>query len=193
MDKKKYSDQEYIEGFLKNKLQTTENFYELNYPLVKNLVTNMHGVNADVDDVMQEGMLSLVQAISRKGFILTGSLSNYFFTICKNVWLNCLKRNKYYPGTYSKHNYNDQVSYIETSERTNEQRLLLFDECFKSLDYLCQQVIEMWLQKIPYNEIADQLKIVSTGAVRNRKYICDAKLSKLIKNHKDYKNLSNEK
>ena len=85
MDKKKYSDQEYIEGFLKNKLQTTDNFYKLNYPLVKNLVTNMHGVNADVDDVMQEGMLSLVQAISRKGFILTGSLSNYFFTICKNV------------------------------------------------------------------------------------------------------------
>ena len=110
----------------------------------------------------------------------------------ENVWLNCLKRNKYYPGTYSKHNYNDRVSYIETSERTNEQRLLLFDECFKSLDYLCQQVIEMRLQNIPYNEIAKQLKIVSIGAGRNRNYICEDKLKNLMKNHKDYKNLSNE-
>jgi RNA polymerase sigma factor (sigma-70 family) len=188
----KYSDQEYIVGIRSKERIVINSFCSENLEAITNYVVKKGGTTTDADDIMQEGMLILFVNVRKEDFSLSCKLRTYFFAICKNTWLSLYKSRKNEKTLYERmlSLLAEEEPEIDTS--IEERRLNLYLTCFVLLSPECQQIIKLRLQKIPYDEISDQLKIVSIGAVRNRKYICEEKLNNLMKNHKDYKNLSNE-
>jgi len=193
MQKQGFSDFEYIDGFRKKDNQAIRSFYSLNFQSISNYVYRTGGTVSEAEDVMQEGMLLLYESVQKEDFVLTSQLSTYFFAICKHIWL-CLYKDwgNRMPANVDIYTLPDEEhNWIESS--LDEKRFLLFYKCFVCLLPQCQEIIKMRKQNISYADIAEKFKLSNPHIARNKKHICMRNLIKLIKSHKDFKYLSNEK
>lgn len=71
--------------------------YESLKPKVKAHVLGNSGAENDVDDVFHDSFEVLLNIIQAGKFTLTATFESFFMSICRNIWLNQLKKRKITP------------------------------------------------------------------------------------------------
>ena len=118
------------------------------------------------------------QKVHLPGFKLTAKLSTYLFSICKNIWLNALRREK---TTSELDAGTDQLSNQE-DHRTNEEGIVeMIQDKLHELGDPCRSLIVFHeFHKMRWDEIAEKMNYATSHAARNQKYKCLLRLKKMI-------------
>lgn len=85
----KYSDPEIIEGLKKGDTAVFKYILKKYFPYVKKYVCKTTGTREDSEDVLQEALYIIYK---KKSEMSKSSFKAYFTGICKNIWLNHLRK-----------------------------------------------------------------------------------------------------
>ncbi|GAA0715906.1 hypothetical protein GCM10009430_10950 [Aquimarina litoralis] len=91
---KEISDQEMREGIISGNEIIIRRFYQKNFPIVKNYILLNGGCLEDTEDVFQDALLLLYLKLRNPEFMIRPPIQNYFYGVCRNMWLKTVNRNK---------------------------------------------------------------------------------------------------
>jgi RNA polymerase sigma factor (sigma-70 family) len=153
--------------------------------LIRHHLVKNSGNEQDAEDLLQDAIVVLYKQCQVEPFLLQCSLKTYFIGICKNLWMQRLdyKFKLLYQADYSVHEPREKY-YMEDQELQYEdlarQRLLYKHLMLLPID--CRHLLQLYLLKISYGEIAKLLKYKDEAYVKTRKYMCKNILRKKIMN-----------
>ncbi|MGA3013097.1 MAG: sigma-70 family RNA polymerase sigma factor, partial [Bacteroidales bacterium] len=87
-----YSDEKIISDIRENREGSISYLYKEFFALIRSIVIKNSGNNEDAEDVFQDGLIVLFQKIRLESFELNCSLKTFFFSVCRNIWLQRLDR-----------------------------------------------------------------------------------------------------
>lgn len=164
-------------------------FYAQYFSGIVSFVLRNQGTVDDAKDLFQDAIMIVYQKAKAPDFELKYSLHTYFYGICKNLWLQKLKRQKdLRPLLVEEDIIQEDLSIIEVIEERNKQQL--FFKKFSLLSEGCQEILKLFFAKKTMEEIAQKLGLGSAGYAKKRKYKCQKKLLELVKEDVLYKELN---
>lgn len=193
MKKSVVNESDLINGIKNGNTKIIEMFYAEQFQIVHNYVKKNGGNPYDVKDVMQEAMLSFFVALNKDDFQLRNSPGDYFFGISKNVWKKRIREIKVDNQLKLDLLLNPDMNESGVDKNQEEYiRVLLFRK-LTLLKKECQDIISMYLQKIPYRKIAENLNINSEVTLRVKKKHCLDRLLFLIRSDDNIKLMNDER
>jgi len=187
----KLSPQEYVEGIKNGNPQVIRGIYEKYHQAIVHLVETNNGTKDDAQDVFQEGLVLFYQKANQPDFQLTSTFLTYFYAICKYIWYNRLRKKSNHEVTLD-----DKMILMLKEENADlfekSERYFLYRKMFLKLGADCQQVLDLFLQKISMEKIMKQMGYGSISYTKKRKFLCKEKLIKLIQNDSKYHELKYE-
>ena len=181
---------DYITAILEGERLTLRRLYAEQLPVITSLIHKYGGSDSDAKDIFQDAVLIVYQKARQPDFLLSSQFSTFFYGICRNLWLNCrTKKSATAEVTFPK-----EVKYIADDIPTEAELLLvergnLFRKAFRQLGEDCQQLLELFFQKIPMEMIATRMGYGSEGYARRRKLQCKQRLVELVKADPAYREL----
>ena len=186
---KLYSDSKIIDGIRKSKRGVIVFMYKDYFPLIRAMIKKNSGTPQDAEDVFQDGLEALYLRCRDQELVLSCALRSYFYSICRNIWLQRLERKHrlaYYPDLM----VNDsEEKYFGKDSLTKEQKLArdtLFWKYFNQLPENCQQILWMYIEKVPCKKVAEKLGFTDENYAKVRKYLCVKLLRKRIMKDPEY-------
>jgi len=161
--------------------------------LVKPYVLQNSGSMQDVEDILQDGLLKVIEVYNRNGFAEESKPENYIFTICKNNWLKELERRKKLNlsgGLLVEEIKQDNWALREKQRK--EALLEIIEKNLKLLSNKCQKVFNYRRDGLSCSEIAELLKLKNSQIVKDKHYRCKERLRELVKQDKAYWDLIND-
>ena len=158
--------------------------YKKCYPTVQKFIVNNKGSIDDAKDVFQDGIAVLYQNIALRKYEGTSSVDAYFYGICKNLWLQTLK----------KRYKDDQMMRMVVSDNMEQAGSSNFDSravdtLLSNLKPACKEVlIRFYFHNQPIKEIRQALNYTSDQVVKNKKSNCIQHLITILRK----KNLSRD-
>lgn len=185
------TDQQIIEGIRNKDSFVLNQVYALFRPKVINFVLYNEGTEYDAEDVLQESIVIIYKEVIKDGFVLRKSFDSYFGAIFKNTW-KCIAKLKnrisLRPG-FSEEMRDIEPDFYQDFKRDLYKRIIT--ETLTKMGGNCQLVLEMfYYDKLPMQEIADNLGYKSAQMAKNKRFRCLAILKKMIKTHYLYSNLN---
>ena len=155
--------------------------YQQFFPMISHLVQRNSGGLEDVEDLFQDGIFVLFNQIKKDELVLTCKLRTYFYSICRNLWLNKLNQKKANTVDISDH---ESFIIIEPailkSIEVNEEK----DAMLKLIGHLgedCQKMLlYFYYERIQMKEIAIRMNFANDQVARNKKVKCLKKLTSIM-------------
>lgn len=183
---KQKTDQEIFDGLLQNDKGTFEFIYENYFAMVRKLVSEMGGQEADARDVFQEGVIALWQNARDGKFKLNDSakLTTYLVQICKWRWLEKTKKastlREKAMGEFFEQGEAPSVM-VKWMEREEQ---MAFNTRFSQLGERCRGILKrFYFNNESMAHIASALNLTNATA-KNEKYRCMQKLRKIFMEQK---------
>ena len=160
--------------------------YKKTFPLVRKFVLQNKGNVTDADDVFQKALLQITVRYQKEPFIIKSSFEAYLFTVCKNLWRRELNKRK------------KEVTYEDALEHKSidmaltvldQKRWELFTEILEGISENCKQILKLYFNKRPYEEIRDIMGYASETVARQRVFRCKTMLKNTIREDKRYDQL----
>ena len=153
------------------------------FPQVERMVLANSGTLEDAKDLIMDGIYLLLKNIhDGKYSVQTGArLKTYFLRICRNRWLDELKRmKKKMPASliWDLEVEQSEALYYETyrEEELNERQKKVREQFLKGSD-VCQNILRMYYyENMSHKEIAAKMKYNSEEVSRTQKKKCFEKL-----------------
>lgn len=180
----------YLLGILEGNSKVLNEFYATYFERIVTLITKNSGDVNDAKDVFQDAIMIIYQKIQKPDFELKSSLYSYFYGICKNVWLQKLRKQKRTVPLALEGNQIGNESTIDKEIEERDKQKLFFAK-FSLLKEGCQQILKLFFAKKTMEEIAQKLGLGSAGYAKKRKYNCQKKLLELVKADEVYNELYN--
>lgn len=163
-------------------------FYQDFYSIIeKNILANS-GDEQDAEDIFQDGLIVLYHQIKKNQLHLTCSLSTYFYSICRNLWLKRLRKSSRVvelSDTLQQYVAVEE-SHLKTLEKTEEKKMVA--SFLDQLNESCRQILfYFYFEKIRMTEIAERMGLSGEQVAKNKKASCMKKLKALIKQAKYFK------
>ncbi|MCX6270133.1 MAG: sigma-70 family RNA polymerase sigma factor [Bacteroidetes bacterium] len=186
-----YSDDDIVQGFRNPDPKVVNYVYSSYYKLIESFILKHGGAYEDVKDVFQEGLSVVYLKVQQQNFKLNSAFGTYLFSICKNRWFFELRRRKYSSELLSNWEQDETVDDGKSFafEVMQERKENLFRKHYVELDEECQQIMRLFLKKIPFKEIAEIMGYDSEMNAIKRKARCKEILMKRIKNDPDFTEL----
>lgn len=182
-----------VEAILKG-LRTSDsevlNFvYKKYFPEIRFFVIKNSGSDEDAQDVFQEAIIIIYKKLRDGVLDLSCSFKTYLYSVCRIVWLKQLEKRK-----IKKDGFSDNQVFVDLQEGVDEmaeeqERFKLYQKHFQTLHIDCQQIMKMFLDKVPLKEIASRMNIKSEKYLKKRKFQCKEILIKRIQNDPNFKKL----
>lgn len=158
-------------------------------PVIEHFVRANSGSLEDAKDVFMDALTVLYIKGTKNKLVLTSSFSTFLFAICKNHWLNKLRKKKIEARVINKHpplsNLEDELNSLMME--TERKRVL--QENFSKLPPSCQRILDLsWHSDHNMEEIAKMLGWSYNYACK-RKSNCIEKLTAFIKGDERYNTL----
>jgi RNA polymerase sigma factor (sigma-70 family) len=160
------------------------------FPMVNKMVWENGGTEDDAKDVFQDALMVVYARAKQPGFQLVSQFSTFFYGVAFNQWRSRRKKKQY-----------SEVRIAEGMEYTADgqpefdhhrlERQKLFDKAFAQLGADCRELLLLFFQKTPMEEIARQMGYGSKEYAAKRKHGCKERLIELIKNYPEYRELLN--
>jgi RNA polymerase sigma factor (sigma-70 family) len=177
-----YSDAILIEGLKEQRTCCIRHLYKEFFPLAKSIVERNSGNIEDAEDVFQDGIVVLYQKVLAGNINLDCSLKTYFYSICKNIWLQRLDRKwrLLFNECIAEEPYESYDVFDKEILEEEVEKKRLFEKHFLSLPLKCQKVLKLFLHDIPLKDIAAMMGYKNEEYAKTRKYMCKNNLRKRI-------------
>lgn len=187
-----YTVEAILEGLRNSDSNVLEYVYKKYFPIVRFFVIKNSGTDEDAKDVFQEAIILIYKRLKDESLDLTCAFKTYLYSVCRLLWLRQLEKRRVRNEVVS----DDQV-FIDLDEdiegqAAEQEQFRIYQKHFKLLHKDCQEILRMFLKKVPLKEIAQKMNIKSDKYLKKRKYDCKEALIKRIQNDPDYKRLRNE-
>ncbi|HHS95563.1 MAG TPA: RNA polymerase sigma factor [Phaeodactylibacter sp.] len=172
-----HQDQHYIEALLKGDNQAIEEIYSKYSKRIYIWVTANNGSASDAKDLFQDALLSIFTKATEKDFQLTCSLGALLFTICKNRWIDQLRKKNIRLRVRSeieKRYYENDSNLESIVEKVQEAALKesLLNNAFLQLSELCQRLLQLVANGLSAIEIVKELSLNNPNTYYRRKNAC---------------------
>jgi len=184
-----FSDNAILNGLKACHSGSVKYIYKNYFPLARSFVLKNSGIQQDAEDVFQDGIIILYEKIRFGSITLNCSLKTFFYSICKNIWMQRLDRKwrLLYQADFVNESYEDyEPIQIEVKEEEAEKKRL-YHLHLLSLPPDCQKILGMFLSKASLKEIAECMGFKDINYAKTRKYLCKNMLRKKILNDPQYK------
>jgi len=168
--------------FLKSQVNSQRNkgfsyLIDQYFDTIKGYVIQNSGSEDDAKDVFQEGLIALISNLNKNKFQGKSALKSYLFSICKNLWLQKIRKEKKTENIKSL----EEVPYEETDKDDKEKMFEAMQHQFKKLGGKCQQIlIEFYYKKHSIKKLQEIYGLGSAQAAKNKKSRCLKKLSEMV-------------
>lgn len=157
-----------------NPNQAISQLYSQHYGMLEHLILTNSGQAEDAADIIQEAMLVVVKMIRNEKFRGESSLKSFLYSICKNLWINELRKRK--SNQYRNEHYENEKSQIDLSvveEIQQMENLRFVMNLFETLGEKCKQVLTLfYFEELSMRDICEKLAFSSEQVLRNKKYKC---------------------
>jgi RNA polymerase sigma factor (sigma-70 family) len=177
-----FSDEALLNGLKEKRTDCIRHLYREYFPLARSIVEKNSGSFEDAEDVFQDGIIVLYQKIKAGPLALNCSLKTYFFSVCRNIWMQRLDR-KWRLLYQDEFVHEPAGDYDGSDLEINEEKLektRLYQLHFLSLPEDCQKILKMFLLKVSLKEIAARMGFKDVTYAKTRKYLCKNMLRKKI-------------
>ena len=186
-----YTNEELLQGILRNDNLILQHiyrsfFYKINFFIKKN-----NGDDEDSNDIFQEAIIIIYRKLKANDLVLECTFETYLYSVCRFLWLKQLEIRKTEKETIlDNHEFNEEIydNAFETTVDMNE-KYRLYQKHFKNLGKDCQQILQMFFDKVPLKQIAQVMGYQSEKYAKKRKYKCKEYLIKSIKQDIEYKKI----
>lgn len=191
-----YTDDEII-GLLQSSESLDNNkglsiLYRLFFPTISYFVKENSGKTEDAEDIFQEAILVLFNQIKKRDLILTCKLKTYFFSICRNLWLKAIKKNRIRTiDIQDKEAFvHVEASVFQSFEVNEEQQAM--KTLLKQLGEDCQKVLLLfYYERLQMKEIAIRMNFANDQVARNKKVKCLKQLTTIMDSSPFFSNFFN--
>ena len=185
-----YIEESLLEGIKLNDSDTLEYIYKKFYPSIRNFVILNSGREDDAKDIFQESVIVVYRRIKKeKSFTISCSFKTYVYSISKNLWFKELENRKIEQEKI-KNTEEFESADCEMGEPVSnkqEDRFKLYQNHYLSLSKDCQQVLRLFMDKVPLKEIARIMGYASEKYAKKRKHQCKEILVKRIQSDPYFK------
>lgn len=184
-----HRDFKYIKGLCANEQSIIKEIYQKYAPTVKAWVLRNSGTVNDAKDVFQEGLVAIfdrvcgIEGTCKADFSLTRPFGAFLFTICRNKWLEELRKKK--RGAKVRDQGFEQYiidspldNIIEIEERYEKNEKLA--RTFSKLSPLCQRLFQLEKTGHTPEEITKKLEMNSVQTYYRRKHACSSRWRELF-------------
>lgn len=154
--------------------------YASSFKPVETYVLANRGTKSDTKDVFQDGIMVLYRNIVDDKFSGQSSVATYLFSICKNLWLQQLRKQT----EYVTKPFDNDAPEVEAgvADAIDSRSLTAVMERLKKE---CREMLrEFYYEKKSMQELAVRFKLGSAQAAKNKKARCLKALSALVKEKK---------
>lgn len=188
---KDYSDTEIITSLRNRESKAVSFLWNRYMPMVRLIVIRNSGSAEDAKDIFQESLMIILEKIDSREFVLTCSFKTYLYCVCENLWRSVLDKKR------AASNYLLRIANEEKDKDNDPGDMMdnkvqeeIFREAFESLDPSARNVLKLYWDDVPAQEIAEKLGY-SYGFVRKKKCEAQAELTERVKNHPGYRQFVN--
>ena len=161
--------------------------YRQHFDLIKHQVTNNSGSEQDAEDIFQDALIVIYNNVRKADFSLNAKLRTYLFSICRNLWLNKLRKG----GRVVE--INEEHEHIEIPE--NQMNALMEGERSKIIANLmdrlgkdCKTILLFfYFERMRIKKITQLMQYSSDQVTKNKKHRCMKKLKELAANSPVFK------
>ncbi|MCU7548180.1 sigma-70 family RNA polymerase sigma factor [Chitinophagaceae bacterium LB-8] len=193
-----HPDQKYIDALLNNDRKLLGELYQKCFPIIRNMVVQNKGTEANAADIFQEALVDLFKIAKARQLTLQFSICAYIKGMCTNKWRDELKKSNSEGVTFTDFDRQDDIGedYFKVAEEHNlkQARLNLIKKKLNEMGESCKELIRLsWARnaagkRISTEEIAKALHITE-GYARKKKSECIVKLMRLVMDDPEYRNL----
>ena len=155
--------------------------YTLFFPSISYFIRENSGKPEDAEDIFQEAILVLFNQIKKRELVLTCQLKTYFYSICRNLWLKAIKKQK-----IKRIDIQDKEVFVNIESSTfrsievNEEKQAML-ELLKQLGEDCQKVLMyFYYERLQMKEIAIRMSFANDQVARNKKVKCLKQLTNIM-------------
>lgn len=192
--KEKYTKEELISGLKKQNDKVIHYIYNEYFPVIRQMVMQNSGNESNAKDLFQNALIVVYQQSHQKNdFTIDCSFLTYLYSICKNKWLNELRRRRIIDFKPLDKLEENTIPIEETSaqeELINEERESLYKKHFEKLSKECQIILRMFHNDMSFEKIAVSFGLKNANQAKKKKYRCKKKLMESIAKDKVYKELN---
>lgn len=163
--------------------------YKDYYRMIAKLILDNSGSEDSVKEIFQNGIIVFFNKVKQSDFELKSTCKTFLYAICKNLWLNELRKKKRQTPLHNQHQkIASEENIAQTLEETEQQQLLLQllektgDECKKIL-------LRYYYYRLRIKQIQEELNLTSEQVTKNKKGKCIAKLRKMIAENPGYEKM----
>lgn len=187
-----YSNEEIIEGILKQSNKVLSYVYESSFRSIRQLVITNNGNVNDAEDIFQDALILIFDKIRNNNLNLNCAFKTYLYSVCRIIWLKELDRRKRKDETIIGEFTGNEIVDVDNDIielYIKNERLTLYRSIFNDLTEDCRKVLSMFLNKISIKEITDTMNYSSDQHTKNRRYRCKKSLIEKIKSNPKYNEL----
>jgi RNA polymerase sigma factor (sigma-70 family) len=188
-----YSDNEIIQAIKSGQDRDALKFlYNSLFYKIKNYVLHNSGDSDDAFDVFQDGMLVFYKYVRQEKFDPKYDIGAFVFTVCKNVWLNRLRKEKRAVKLPEYADFSDQTGDV-ADHLISREREALVSSLLAKLGQRCEKLLRYSIfYRMRNAEICEKMGFSTENAVKTRKYKCMQKLISLVEERPGLKNALHE-
>lgn len=156
--------------------------------MIQNLVINNKGNEVEAEDIFQDGLIVLFNQIRKRDLELRCTVKTYLYSVCRNLWLKKLRKNKRQAGLKE----GDlpfvtvQDTLLKTLEVTEEKKIVA--EFLAKLNPGCRTILKyFYFDRKKMSEIAALMGLANEQGAKNKKSMCMKKLKSLMKDSEYFK------
>jgi len=174
-------DKEVLASIFKGDAETLNQLYRDSFPAIRQLVLRNSGLIEDAEDVFQEALVVLYRKIKGDNLVLRCRLSTYIYSICRNMWLDRLRRLSRTVGVIDvDQELVDLDDDLITTIHKNDQ-YALYQKHFQTIGEGCQKLLTLFFEGKGMKFITHAMGFGSEQYTRKRKFQCKEKLITNIK------------
>ncbi len=185
-----YTVEALLEGIKSSDSEVLQYIYRKFFPVIRLFVINNSGTEEDAKDVFQESLILIFNKIKRGTLELNCAFKTYLYSVCRIQWMKTLEKRNQHAEV------EDNQVFVQLGESIEDQleeqeRYRLYQKHFKMLKKECQEILTLFLQKVPMKEIAKKMNVSSEKYLKKKKFECKENLVKRIQNDPIFKQLRN--
>lgn len=175
-----FNDEQIIAAILSgNDHKALEFLYKKILPVVISYVKKNGGNKDDAFDIFQDGITVFVRYVVERRFDKKYDIQGFVFTICKNCWINKVKRDKKITRIGTNFDIAEDESFL--NHIINEERENLVVNLIAQLGDRCRELLTMaYFNQLQAKEICEKLGFANEDAVKTKKYKCKQRLLEII-------------
>ncbi len=168
--------------FDNNDAEQFKDWYQLYYPMVRNLVIQNGGLKEDAEEVFQETFIIYFEKIKNRDFVLTSKPSTYIYSVALNKWREALRKKGSRIENIINSEFGDDL-YVEDGEYDYEKdlQILNLQRCIEDLPGKQRKVVLSYFYlKKSMKEIAKDIGFENDNSAKSQNWKAVQNLKKCM-------------